>query len=134
MGSGQGSFSHQSGTEFSDRGTFTQNSAVSGHRIQPSGHGSFSHSTGTQFSGQGSFSQQSKTDSNQGSLSHTSGNQLSGQGLGFSHGTRTQGTGQDFGFSHQQSTNLQAGLTDSFSHSANTEVSSSSWGTPSNNW
>jgi len=159
--SGQGSFSHQSGTEFSDQGTFTQNSALSGHGIQPSGHGSFSHSTGTQFSGQGSFSQQSRTDSNQGSLSHTSGNQLSGQGafsqqsrtdlnqgslshtsgtqlsgqgLGFSHGTRTQGTGQDFGFSHQQSTNLQAGLTDSFSHSANTEVSSSSWGTPSNNW
>merc|ERR1712142_1240812 len=114
--------------QFSGQGSFSQQLRTDSNQ------GSFSHTSGNQLSGQGAFSQQSRTDFNQGSLSHTSGTQLSGQGLGFSHGTRTQGTGQDFGFSHQQSTNLQAGLTDSFSHSANTEVSSSSWGTPSNNW
>merc|ERR1712002_1278001 len=129
--SGQGSFSHQSGTEFSDH---SQNSAFrsSGQGIQSSGHGSFSHSAGTQFTGQGSFAQQSRTEVDQDSFSHTAGTQLSGQGFSFSQGTRTQGSGQDFAFSQQQSTNQQGGLADSFSHSQNTEVSS--WGTPSNNW
>merc|ERR1711872_8324 len=129
--SGQGSFSHQSGTEFSDH---SQNSAFrsSGQGIQSSGHGSFSHSAGTQFSGQGSFAQQSRTEVDQESFSHTAGTQLSGQGFSFSQGARTQGSGQDFAFAQQQSTNQQGGLADSFSHSQNTEVSS--WGTPSNNW
>merc|ERR1711872_1015273 len=126
--SGQGSFSHSTGTQaqVSGLGSFSQ-------QLRSDQGQGFSHSTGTQaqVSVLGSFSQQSRTDQGQG-FSHSTGTQAQVLGQGsFSHQSSTD---LEEGFSHSTGTQAQVSGQGSFSHNENTQVSSSSWGTPSNNW